>query len=218
MTDAVGFLTPQTQDELNADLRQYQQATGHQVIVYIGDTTGGDQLEDWTIRAFEQWKVGRKGLDDGAILFVFASDHTIRIEVGYGLEDVLTDARSSEIIRNDMTPRLRAGDRDGAVRAGVADMLAAIGGPSVLPTPQPSEGGDNSDRIELGLLLVFVVVVPLVLSLMRRSVMYNIPGSRSSPWISYGGFGGFGGGGGGGFGGFSGGGGMGGGGGASGGW
>jgi uncharacterized protein len=222
VTDNVGFLSAQTRDQLNQQLRDYESSSGHQVIVWIGDTTGDVTLEDWTIHAMERWRVGRKGLDDGAILFVFSKDHAVRIEVGYGLEGTLTDARSSEIIRNEMIPKIRAGDNDGALTSGVQSIITAIANPAGAQNEQPSAPSGNDAVIIL--VLLAALVGPLVfLLIVRRAVMYHIPSSRSSPWIGFfgpfggGGFGG-GGFGGGGFGGFSGGGGMGGGGGASGHW
>jgi uncharacterized protein len=221
VTDGVGLLSTSTRDALDQKLQQYESSTGHQVIVWIGSSYGDDQMEDWTSRAFEAWKVGRKGIDDGAILFVFVVDRKARIEVGYGLEDVLTDARSSEIIRDDIAPRMRSGDPDGAVTSAVDDMLAAIGGAGGQPQPNP-EASSSDDGIAIAL-IAFVIVMWIVglIASFRRSLVYHIPGSRYGgiPFVGYYG-GGFGGGfGGGGFGGgFSGGGGMGGGGGASGGW
>jgi uncharacterized protein len=128
VTDTAGFLSAGTVRTLDARLRAYEQQTGHQVIVYIAPTTGGAPLEDWTVRAFKQWKVGRKGLDDGAVLFVFSQDRKLRIEVGYGLEATLTDAQASRIIREAIEPELRAGRPDAAVTAGVDRLLQTIGG------------------------------------------------------------------------------------------
>jgi uncharacterized protein len=126
-TDTSGFLKPQTVATLDARLRAYQSATGHQVLLYVTPTTGETPTEDWTVRAFQRWKVGRKGLDDGLILFVFPTDHKVRIEVGYGLEQSIPDATAARIIR-DITPKLKAGLPDEAVTAGVAEILGTIGG------------------------------------------------------------------------------------------
>src|ERR1700681_299567 len=121
-TDTAGFLKPQTVAALDARLRAYQSATGHQVLVYVAPTTGATPTEDWTVRTFARWKVGRKGLDDGLILFVFPTDHKVRIEVGYGLEQTVPDATAARIIRDTIAPKLRAGQPDAAVVAGVDDI------------------------------------------------------------------------------------------------
>jgi len=213
VTDNASFLTQAEREQLDARLKQYEAQTGHQVIVWIGTTTGDTPLEDWTVRAFAKWKIGRKGLDDGAVLFVFSSDHKLRIEVGYGLEGSLTDARSSEIIRNTIVPKIRAGDNDGAIDSGVDEMIAAIAG-----QPGSSSASPESDRMNLYavLFLSFVIFAIAIIIVSNPRIagllLYTLASSRSSGGWGGGGFGGGGGGG------FSGGGGSGGGGGASGSW
>jgi uncharacterized protein len=219
VTDTVGLLSPETRDSLNQRLRNYERATGHQILVWIGSSTGDTPLEQWTIATFSKWKVGRKGIDDGAILFLFTQDKRVRIEVGYGLEGTLTDAASSEIIRHDIEPKMRANDPDGAVSAAVSDILAVIGGENgASPRPMtqaPASSAQAGAGFAIGFIILwFVIFFGIFIFSVRRRGPYII----GSPWIGAGwGGGGFGGGGFGG-GGFSGGGGMGGGGGASGGW
>ena len=136
VTDTAGFLSEAARGSLDQRLEAYEHQTGHQVLVWIGRSTGDIPLEDFTVRAFKEWKPGRKGLDDGLVLFVLADDRKIRFEVGYGLEDRIPDLVASRIIREVMAPRIQAGDRDGAVKAGVEAALAAIEG-----HPVPGEGG-----------------------------------------------------------------------------
>jgi uncharacterized protein len=128
LTDRAGFLSPTAATELDGRLAEHERRTGRQLLVYIDRTTGGVPIEDWAVRAFERWRVGRKGLDDGLALFVFSEDRKLRIEVGYGLEDRVSDALASRIIRERIVPRIQAGDHDGAIRAGVAAAIAASGG------------------------------------------------------------------------------------------
>src|SRR6185436_2460886 len=126
--DHAAFITPETRALLDARLEGYERATGHQVIVWIDKTLSGQALDDWAVQTFAAWKIGRKGVDDGIAMFIFADDRAIDIEVGYGLEDKVPDAIASRIIRDVMTPKLQAGDRDGAVTAGVDAVLASIEG------------------------------------------------------------------------------------------
>ena len=126
VTDNAGALSTAAAQHIRDELRSYERTTQHHVIVWISQTTGGTPLEDWTIHAAENWKIGRSGIDDGAILFLFMQDRKVRIEVGYGLESALTDAGASEIIRDTIVPRMRAGDIDGAVQSGVERMLLTI--------------------------------------------------------------------------------------------
>lgn len=145
--DHAGMISPAARAALDVRLEAYEHATGHQVVVWIGKTLQGAPLDDWAVRTFAAWQLGRKGKDDGIALFVLADDRKIDIEVGYGLEDKVPDATASRIIRDVMAPRLRAGDRDGAVTAGADAILAAIegrpwagaaGGPVRPPDKAPS--------------------------------------------------------------------------------
>ena len=210
--DPAGFVSSAARDALDARLESYERATGHQVVVWIGKSLQGAPLDDWAVRTFAAWKVGRKGLDDGIAMFILADDRTIDIEVGYGLEDKVPDAVASRIIREVMAPRLRAGDRDGAVTAGTDAVLAAIEGrpwAGAAATAPPTRGPPWWQWIGGG--LVFVVFLIFAITHPRMAMMFL--------WtvMSSGRRGGFGGGGLGG-GGFGGGGGRSGGGGARGGW
>jgi uncharacterized protein len=228
VTDGAGLLSASTQAELEQRLERYQRDTGHQVLLWIGRTTDGEPIESWAVRAFAAWKVGRKGLDDGVAIFILAADRRIRIEVGYGLEDRVPDAVASQIIADQMVPRLRAADPDGAARAGVSGVLAAVGGETGAPrdaAPGRTEIG-RGQLILVGLIallvLGFIVTNPR-LALMLLMTLDSHGSRRGGGWGGGGWGGGFGGGGnwgGGGFGGggFSGGGGRSGGGGASGSW
>ena len=217
VTDNAGFLSAAAAQQLDNRLAEYDRTSGHQVLVFIDHTTGGVPVEDWAVKAFERWRVGRKGIDDGLVLFVFSDDRRLRIEVGYGLEPIMPDMRASRIIREVITPRLQAGDRDGAIRSGVDAIMATLGGPGA-PVASPALQGHqiSAGRAVLGLLGI------VVLFILFGGLAVTHPGLA---WIlatmiggGRRGGGGFGGGGFGGGGGFSGGGGRSGGGGASGSW
>src|ERR1700761_324472 len=87
VTDEAGFISGQTARNLDSRLAAFEKSTGHQVFVFIGKTTGGVPIEDWAVKAFKKWQVGRKGQDDGVVLFLMTDDRRVRIEVGYGLEE-----------------------------------------------------------------------------------------------------------------------------------
>ncbi len=214
VTDDAGVLSAGVREQLDGKLAAYEHATGHQVIVWIGKTIGDTPLDDWAVRTFAAWKIGRQGIDDGVAMFVLADDRKLDIEVGYGLEDKVPDAIASRIIRDVMTPKLRANDRDGAVTAGVDAILASIeghpwtGAPATATSPPRVPGSPWAWL--LGALavigfVVFAITHPRLAMFMLWTFMANGRG------------GGFGGGDGGG-GGFGGGGGRSGGGGARGGW
>ena len=126
VTDTVGYMSPGARQSLAAQLEAYERKTGHQVLVWIGGTTGDVPIEDFAVKAFEKWKVGGAAKDDGLVFFLFTEDRKMRIEVGYGLEDKVTDLLASRIIREVVAPRLRANDPDGAITAGAKAILSTI--------------------------------------------------------------------------------------------
>jgi uncharacterized protein len=203
--DRAAMMSPAARDALDARLAGYERATGHQVVVWIGRTTGGAPLADWAVRAFAAWQLGRKGVDDGVAIFVLADDRAIDIEVGYGLEDRIPDAIASRIIREVMAPRLRAGDRDGAVTAGADAVLAAIQGRpwSGAPagTASHEEGPSPISWVFGGLvglvLLILFITHPRLALMLLWSILSGGRGGGGGFGGSGGGGGGFGGGGGG---------------------
>jgi len=214
-TDEAGFLSRQTVEALNARLENYERQTGHQLLVWIGRTLGENAvIEDWTVRAFEAWKVGRKGLDDGLVLFIFAEDRKIRIEVGYGLEDKVPDIYAYRVIANILAPGIRAGRPDEAVDAAVTALIGYISGDTGAAgeeAPRAPRGTSTIKSVFSGIVILILIILFITNPSLALWLLINIlsGGGRG------GGRGGWGGGGGGGF---SGGGGRSGGGGASGGW
>jgi uncharacterized protein len=126
VTDDAAMLSSGARRALDEKLRAYEKQSGHQVVVYVGTTTGATPLEEFATKTFERWRLGKKGKDDGLLVVVLARDRKMAIEVGYGLEDRVPDAVASRIIREVMAPRLQAGDPDGALVQGVDAVLAAI--------------------------------------------------------------------------------------------
>jgi uncharacterized protein len=126
VSDTVHAMHADGRARIEAELKRFEDKTGNQLIVYIGDSTGGEPLEQYTVDAAQAWKVGHKGKDNGAVLFVFTGDHRARIEVGEGLEGDLTDAKSASIVRETIVPDMRSGNADNAVEDGVAAMISTI--------------------------------------------------------------------------------------------
>jgi uncharacterized protein len=222
--DYAQLVRPATAQALNAQLDQFERATSNQIVVAIFPHLPADaDLFDYTQRLAQAWKVGRKGRDNGAVLFVFSQDHKLQIQTGYGLEPVLTDALAKRIIEDEIAPRFRSGDYDGGMTAGVAALLAAAqgeykGNGRTVGDSQSSQGGIPHG----GVLLIFLLIVGWSFIRSRHHDVYSRNGRSGAwgggPWIFPGGGGGGFGGGGGGGGGFSGGGGGFGGGGAGGSW
>jgi len=136
VSDLTGSLTASQQAALDMKLAGFEARKGSQVAILIVATTQPETIEQYSIRVVDQWKLGRRKIDDGALLIVAKNDRTLRIEVGYGLEGVLTDATSNRIIDEIITPLFRQGDFYGGLNAGVDQILRVIDG-EALPPPQP---------------------------------------------------------------------------------
>jgi len=189
---------------LDMQLEAYERTSGHQLLVYIGKTTGGVPIEDWAVRAFQAWRVGRKGLDDGLALFIMSEDRRLRIEVGYGLEGQVPDAMASRIVSDVIVPRVQAGDRDGAVASGMDAVARTLTGRGLSESPvaQRGERGRERKPLTIGQLIFFGIVGVLFLVLLATNpglaiylVASILSGNREGSYRGGGG-GGFGGGGG----------------------
>ncbi len=219
VVDLAHLLPANIRTQLAARLSAYARANGKQLVVVTFPTLNGYPIDEYGYRLGRKWGIGQKHKDNGALLLVDAGEHQVRIEVGYGLEGRLTDATSSEIIRNIITPRFRAGHMAQGIVAGTAAILQVMGGSIPAQAPLPP-----TRPAHRGVPVIFLIVgFYLFLSILRtRGAGANVsfwPGMLLGFGLG-GGLGGLGGGfgGGGGLGGFSGGGGSFGGGGASGGW
>jgi uncharacterized protein len=157
VVDQTGTLTSEQKAELERRLRQFELRKGSQIAVLVVASTAPETVEQYALRVAEQWKLGRKGIDDGALLLVAKDDRAVRIEVGYGLEGALNDATASRIIREIIVPRFRDGDFYGGVNAGVDAMRGVIEG-EPLPAPKAarSEGGNVGQALPVLLILALV--------------------------------------------------------------
>ncbi len=218
VVDDAHVLSAQTQADLTAKLAALEQKTSDQVVVVTLPSLQGLEIEDYGYQLGRAWGIGEKGKNNGAILIVAPTEHKVRIEVGYGLEPVLTDALSSVILQEQVLPKFRAGDVEGGVVAGTDAIIAQLDldpaqaqAANKAAAQQPAR---HPNPIPVILLLVFVFFALRALFGRRGG-----GGMWALPFLFMGGGGGSGGGGfSGGGGGFSGGGGSFGGGGSSGGW
>jgi uncharacterized protein len=215
VVDDAGILSGDMQQKLTNLLAQQQDQTGDQVVVVTLKSLQGYPIEDYGYQLGRAWGIGQKGKNNGALIIVAPTEHKARVEVGYGLEGVLSDAQSKVIIDEVMTPAFKQGNYDAGVFNGTLAVLHAIGGANLNASPQPVEtqddGGHSGGHIPIFLIVIIIWVV-FGRFLWPLFFLGGIGGGRGG----FGG-GGFGGGGFGG-GGFSGGGGSFGGGGASGSW
>ncbi|HLW25860.1 MAG TPA: YgcG family protein [Steroidobacteraceae bacterium] len=136
VVDLTGTLSGETVNRIETQLAQFEARKGSQIAVLIVPTTQPEDIEQFGIRVADQWKLGRKGVDDGAILIVAKNDRAVRIEVGRGLEGALSDAVANRIIDETITPRFRQGDFDAGVQAGASQMISVVNGE---PPPPPDQ-------------------------------------------------------------------------------
>ena len=167
VTDLTGTLTRDESAALEQKLVAVEQQKGSQIAVLVVPTTEPETIEQYGIRVADKWKLGRKGVDDGAILIVAKDDRHLRIEVGYGLEGVLTDAATKRIISETIAPHFRDGDFSGGVDAGVAQMIGLVNG-EVLPPPSPRSGRRQGGESRIGMLLVPFFILWFVGNLLRK--------------------------------------------------
>ncbi|MBR1125723.1 YgcG family protein [Bradyrhizobium lablabi] len=143
VVDRTGTLSSGDVASLTQTLQDLQTRKGSQIAVLIVPTTEGEPIEQYALRVAEAWKIGRKKIDDGALLVIARNDRHLRIEVGYGLEGALTDATTKRIIDEVITPKFKSGDFAGGISAGVNRMIGVVNGEK-LPAPEPAHwDGDN---------------------------------------------------------------------------
>jgi uncharacterized protein len=140
VVDQTGTLSSDDIAALNKKLGNFEIIKGSQIAVLIVPTTAPEDIEQYSIRVAEAWKIGRQKVDDGAILLVAKNDHRLRIEVGYGLEGALTDVTTGRIIDDIITPKFRADDYAGGISAGVDAIIKVVNGE---PLPAPTPGGQR---------------------------------------------------------------------------
>src|SRR5260221_4972085 len=203
--DEANVLSAGTKAQLEAILKAERDSTSNQIAVLIIPSLDGEALEDFSLRVAEKWKLGKKDTDNGVLFLISIGDRKARIEVGHGLEGVLTDALSSRINRNEIAPHFRQGDYEGGVKAGVVSIIQAIKGQYVNNEPPSRKRGGRSP-----ITTIIVIIVLLIVASRRRgggggiggywaagALMGGLGGGRSSggSGSDFGGGGGFGGGG-----------------------
>lgn len=193
VNDFANMISDDVEKSLESTLVQYKQKTTNEIAVVTVKTIGDQSVEDYTIRLAEKWKVGKKDKDNGVIILIAEKEKKIRIEVGYGLEPVLTDAKAGAIIGREMTPRFKSGDYTGGIKAGVNAVIAALEGSYTPSNNQPISAGG----FPLWLIVV-IILGGIMISIIIAGLVGGGSGGGGGSWSSgsggSGGGGGFGGG------------------------
>ncbi|HEV7879364.1 YgcG family protein [Bradyrhizobium sp.] len=178
VVDRTATLSSSDIASLDKTLKDFEARKGSQVAVLIVPTTQPETIEQYSLRVAEAWKIGRKKIDDGAILVVAKDDRKLRIEVGYGLEGALTDATSKRIIDEVITPKFRSGDFSGGISDGVNRILRVVDGE---PLPAPAQRQQNSGLLsQLDPFNPFLIVGVIVVGGLMRGIFGRLFGSLAT--------------------------------------
>src|SRR5882724_6341891 len=135
VTDAAGVLDATSKAQLQSQLADYERQTSNEIAVATIPSLEGETIDSYAVELFKQWGIGKKGKDNGVLILVAPNEHKTRIEVGYGLEPVLTDGMCGQIIREQMLPAFRANQYASGLFAAVTEIQTVLGGGS-LPPPK----------------------------------------------------------------------------------
>ncbi len=159
VVDTTGTLDAPTRQALEAQARALQQRKGSQLQVLVVPTTQPEDIAQYAVRAFDQWKLGREKVDDGVLLVVAKDDRRVRIEVGYGLEGAIPDATAIRVIQEYLVPKFRANDYAGGITDATGALVKLIDGealPAPMVEPQADRGNGGGDWI-FALFVAFIV-------------------------------------------------------------
>ena len=158
--DEANVLSASTKAELEAILKHHRDSTSNQIAVLVIPSLEGDDIDDYGVRVFKEWKLGQEKKDNGVLFLIAMQDKKMRIEVGYGLEGTLTDALSSRINRNEVSPYFRTGDYENGVKAGVIAIIKAIQGTYVNEDPPTTRR--KSKRSPIGSIIIIIIIIALM--------------------------------------------------------
>jgi uncharacterized protein len=149
ITDNAQLLSPAVHRSLSDSLQAHEKRTGNQIAVLTVPTLDGESIEDFAVKVFESWKLGRKGKDNGVLIVVVPNDRRMRIEVGYGLEGTLTDALSGRIIQLVMAPAFKKGNYEGGIADGAGAVMKILDGGELSTTEANNASGNKSNFFEM---------------------------------------------------------------------
>lgn len=177
VTDLTATLSVQEIAQLEQKLTAFEKDKGSQIAVLIVPTTQPEAIEQYSMRVVEAWKLGRKGIDDGILLLIAKNDRTLRIEVGYGLEGAVPDAKVKRIIAEIITPQFKQGYFAAGIHAGVDAITGLIKGePLPLPSTQHSPGSQSDADSFISLLILSLVLGRILQVFLGRLIGSGVTG------------------------------------------
>ena len=178
INDRAGMLSAQVREELEVRLAAFERSDSTQVVLLTIPSLEGESLEGYAIKVAEAWRIGQKGIDNGVILIIAKADRKMRIEVGRGLEGRLTDLVAGRIIRNEMASRMKGGDIEGGIAAGLLAITAAVKGEYQASPRDLRHGKKHASPIAT--LLLFAGVAAVFLGAMSR-ILGGLAGAVGLP-------------------------------------
>jgi uncharacterized protein len=172
--DDAKVLKHETIESLENELKAFEDSTSNQIAILTVASLDGDVIEEYSMHVVEKWKLGTKKNDNGVLILVAVDDHKMRIEVGQGLEGVLTDALCNRIIRNEMAPAFRQGDFDAGVTAAVNSVIKGIGGEYKSEDgggPNDFDSMDTTNKIVIGSIIFLFLGVFASIGLFSKGWM-----------------------------------------------
>ena len=174
--DQTGTLTAEQKAALEQTLTAFEARKGSQLAVLMVASSAPEEIEQYALRVAEQWKLGRRRVDDGAILVVAKNDRAMRIEVGYGLEGALGDLTSKRIISETILPRFKGQDFYGGITAGVGQIIRVVDGePLPAPSARSSQGIGNIGDVQQYAPMLFILA--LAVGGVLRATLGKVSGS-----------------------------------------
>lgn len=194
--DEAGILSAQGKAQLEAVLQAHRDSTSNQIAILIVSSLEGEDIDGYAVRVFETWKLGQKGKDNGVLFLVAMQERQMRIEVGYGLEGVLTDAASSRINRNEVAPYFRQGDYEAGIQQATLAIIKTIAGEYT--NENPREVKRHKKRSPFSSLIFIVLIIFLMArrnsggrggggGLWTAAMLGSMMGGRGSSGSSWGG-------------------------------
>jgi uncharacterized protein len=181
VTDQAQLLNPADTSALNQKLSAFSAAKGSQIAVLIVPTTAPEDIFSYGFRVADHWKLGRKGVDDGVLLVVAVQDRKTNLQIGYGLEGAIPDARSKQVIDDIITPYFRKGDFAGGLNAGTDALIKLINGEQLPALPTHAQrGAKNGSNNSMMLAIIIGVVVGFIV----KSLLGNVAGGLAGGGIA----------------------------------